>query len=141
MAHDGQVIDSGKGVSESLARELTPFNIRVLAIEPGSFRTNFFSPTAMSTPPERVSAPYRDTPADQALSALQRADGMQPGDPSKAAEAMLDVILLQGKGSEWDGRLRCILGDDALARAKGKLDRFEKDVNASQVVGSNLGLG
>ncbi|KAJ6011692.1 Short-chain dehydrogenase/reductase SDR [Penicillium canescens] len=49
-----------EGMSESLARELAPFNIRVLLVEPGSLRTNFW--TAYVEPAAGVNKGYAGTP-------------------------------------------------------------------------------
>lgn len=94
----------------------------------------------MTIPSNRLSLPYLNTPVDEALQKFKRFDGIQPGNPEKAAQTMMDVITLQGKGKDWENRLRCILGEDALGRAEAKRERFAQDVGASWEIGCGLGF-
>ncbi|MEU4243554.1 SDR family NAD(P)-dependent oxidoreductase [Actinoplanes sp. NPDC026619] len=79
-----------EGVTDVLRREAEPFGIRVLAVEPGAFRTNAYAGFAAEPVDEGI-GDY-----DQLLSAVQTAmveqDGKQPGDPRKAARAVVDAV-------------------------------------------------
>lgn len=112
-----------EGLSEALAAEVAPFGVRVLIVEPGAFRTEFGG--------HRM---HRSEPIDayQASAGATRAfvdgmDGTQPGDPAKAARAILQVI------DHADPPLRLALGDDAVEAIRAHheslradLDRWEK---------------
>jgi NAD(P)-dependent dehydrogenase (short-subunit alcohol dehydrogenase family) len=75
--------------SEALADEVAPFGIKVTLVEPGNFRTEFAGDANMrpATPLEA----YR--PVIAPIEAfLYGQNGRQPGDPAKAAEAMVKVV-------------------------------------------------
>lgn len=87
----------GTGMSESLARELAPFNIRVLIVEPGQFRTKFLS--AHVQPAAGMNEAYAGTPLEKYLQIFKSVDGKQMGDPAKAAQRILEVVTNTGMGA------------------------------------------
>jgi len=107
-----------EGWSECLSLETKPHGIRVVIVEPGAFRTALFS-SAFRRMPEM--AEY-----DSTVGALRRwvaeQDGKQPGDPHKAALAIVDAV-----GSD-DPPLRLPLGADAITGIRQKLALIEADV-------------
>jgi NAD(P)-dependent dehydrogenase (short-subunit alcohol dehydrogenase family) len=96
-----------EGWSEALAGEVAPFGIRVMVVEPSRFRTGFNQPDVIAF--SDSSPVYRD-----ALSAMRadlaQVDGVQEGDPVKAAEVIVD--LAHGD----DVPLRLPLGAEAVRR-------------------------
>ncbi|MHC6593450.1 oxidoreductase [Arthrobacter sp. C152] len=78
-----------EGMSGSLRNELKPLGIHVTAIEPGGFRTDFAgrSLTQSATP----IGDYADT-AGKRRKEHDTAHGTQPGDPDKAAMAIMAVV-------------------------------------------------
>ena len=101
-----------EGASEALAGELAPFGVRVTIVEPGGFRTNFAGGSMRQA--EQVLQAYADTPAGKARKSISRYDGHQPGDPAKAALAIITAL----EASE--APLRLVLGADGLAMVRGK---------------------
>ncbi|MDH7638120.1 oxidoreductase [Sphingomonas oryzagri] len=96
-----------EGFSEVLAQEVRPFGLHVTIVEPGGFRTDF---AGASTLIEDGHPDYAETVG--AVAARQRAyDGNQPGDPAKAAQAILTLAALPAPP------LRLVLGSDAFDRA------------------------
>ncbi len=94
-----------EGWSEALRDEVAPLGIRVTIVEPGAFRTEFASAGNMR--PERQLAAYR--PVVSPIEAyLYGSDGKQPGDPHKAALAMIAAV------DSPDPPLRLMLGADAF---------------------------
>ena len=94
-----------EGMTEALALEVAPFGVRVLIVEPGAFRTGLFAAGAavMSQPmPE-----YADT-VGPTREFVTSAGGSQPGDPAKAAAAILRALDAQRTP------LRLVLGADAV---------------------------
>ncbi len=77
-----------EGWSDSLAVEVAPLGIRVTCIEPGPFRTDFAGRSLRQTP-TRI-AEY-DATAGVRLRGTVDGSGSQPGDPVRAAEAMVLV--------------------------------------------------
>src|SRR6266436_5241886 len=106
-----------EGFSEVLSREVAPLGIKVTIVEPGGFRTDF---AGSSTKLSEGRPEYDQTVG--ATARFQRDyNGKQPGDPKKAAEAI--VRLTQ----EQKPPLRLLLGSDAYNRAeKNDLARLEE---------------
>jgi NAD(P)-dependent dehydrogenase (short-subunit alcohol dehydrogenase family) len=97
-----------EGFSEVLAIEMAPFGVKVTIIEPGGFRTDF---AGVSTDISEGNPAYAETVGKTA--AMQRDyDGKQPGDPARAAQAVIAVV------SSDDPPLRLVLGSDAYTRAE-----------------------
>ena len=97
-----------EGFSEVLAVEMAPFGVRVTIVEPGGFRTDF---AGSSTRISEGNPAYAETVGKTA--AMQRDyDGKQPGDPERAAQAIIAVA------SADNPPLRLVLGSDAFARAE-----------------------
>ncbi|AEY85446.1 short-chain dehydrogenase [Streptomyces hygroscopicus subsp. jinggangensis 5008] len=97
-----------EGFSEVLASEVAPFGVKVIIVEPGAFRTDWQGSSMRLHP---VGSAYEETVG--AVNAYRRANsGTQPGDPVRAAEAIIDVV-----GTE-DPPRRLLLGSDALEMAR-----------------------
>lgn len=90
--------------SEALADEVAGIGIRVTLVEPGNFRTEFAGDVNMR--PERNLDVYRPhiAPIEEFLYGQA---GRQPGDPNKAAEAMLTIV------DDPSPPRRLVLGPDA----------------------------
>jgi short-subunit dehydrogenase len=119
-----------EGISEALAGEVTPFNIRVLLVEPGPFRTDFAGRSIVLAP----SIPGYETSINPSRKYIEDADGRQAGDPARAARAILDHIAQNRP------ELRMILGKAAMARmeAKLKIVRSELDSGLERALGADF---
>jgi NAD(P)-dependent dehydrogenase (short-subunit alcohol dehydrogenase family) len=78
-----------EGMSGSLRNELKPLGINVTAIEPGGFRTDFAGRSL--TQSTTAIGDYADT-AGKRRKEVDTAHGTQPGDPDKAARAIMAVV-------------------------------------------------
>ena len=102
-----------EAMTGSLRKEAEPLGIKVIAVEPGAFRTDFSGRSLMQ------SATAIDDYAETA--GLRRkendtVDGTQPGDPARAARAIIAVVAAPRPPS------LLLLGRDALATATAVLD-------------------
>jgi NAD(P)-dependent dehydrogenase (short-subunit alcohol dehydrogenase family) len=93
-----------EGFSEVLAKEVGPLGIKVTIIEPGGFRTDF----AGSSTTIYEGRPEYDATVGKTARFQRDFNGKQPGDPARAASAVLQVVSLP------DPPLRLILGTDAF---------------------------
>src|SRR5258706_335928 len=109
-----------EGFSESLFKEIGPLGIKVTIIEPGGFRTDF----AGSSTQLSEGRPEYDSTVGAAIRFQRSYNGRQPGDPAKAAAALLHVASLS------EPPLRLLLGSDSYAATeKSALDKIESDRN------------
>lgn len=116
-----------EGWSEALAQEVAPLGIHVTIVEPGAFRTAF-NGTLKS--PDRTIEDYHET-SGQMLQWLRQMHGQQPGDPHKAAAAMMQVV------NHPKPPLRLMLGADTLDAVQAKLDAVAADLATWQDVAIN----
>jgi NAD(P)-dependent dehydrogenase (short-subunit alcohol dehydrogenase family) len=107
------------GLSESLTAELKPFGIDVCVIEPGYFRTEFLNAGRRLSTTKRISA-YEESAAGQTRQALDQFNNNQPGDVSKGAKVIVDVLTKSGASEGREIPLRLVLGDDAQAIVREK---------------------
>ncbi|MGH8419377.1 MAG: oxidoreductase [Pseudomonas sp.] len=108
-----------EGISDTLSKELKPFNIFVTAVAPGSFRTDWAGRSMQRTP--RSIADY-DASFDPVRKAREEKSGKQPGDPQKAAHAMLQLIASANPPPH------LLLGSDALGLVREKLTQSLKEI-------------
>lgn len=113
-------------MSESLSRELAAFGIRVLIVEPGSLRTNFWS--VYVEPAAGMNKDYVGTPLEQVLQAFKSNNGSQPGNALKCAQRILEVVEGTGMGAEKEHLLRLPLGPDCYKRFQTKLDTLQENL-------------
>jgi NAD(P)-dependent dehydrogenase (short-subunit alcohol dehydrogenase family) len=97
-----------EGFSESLSKEVGPLGIKITIVEPGGFRTDF----AGSSTELRVGRPEYDATVGATIRFQRDYDGKQPGDPVKAAAALLHIASLPNPP------LRLLLGSDAYNAAE-----------------------
>ncbi|HEY0178488.1 MAG TPA: oxidoreductase, partial [Dokdonella sp.] len=110
-----------EGLSESLAVEVRPLGIDVLIVEPGPFRT-LWAGASMSQSRRRIEA--YDATAGERRKLITGRSGNQPGDPVRAAEAIIEAALADKPP------LRLLLGQAALGLARKKLETLRADFDA-----------
>lgn len=110
-----------EGFSESLSKEVTPLGISVTLVEPSGFRTDWAGRSARDV--SSKIADYAET-AGQNQGNLRRNSGKQPGDPVRAAEAIINAVTAPKPP------LHLLLGKAALRNAHLKLDALKKDFDA-----------
>ncbi len=126
-----------EGFSESLSKEVGPLGVKVTIVEPGGFRTDF----AGSSTELREGRPEYDATVGATVRFQRNYNGKQPGDPAKAAAAVLHVASLA------DPPLRLLLGSDSYNAAEEhalymlESDRKLKDLSVSTDYRSAVVLG
>ncbi|MFI6483581.1 oxidoreductase [Nonomuraea sp. NPDC050663] len=121
-----------EGISEALHGELAPLGVRVTIVEPGGFRTDFLNESSMRTEPASI-ADYV-AGAGPVREALARHDGRQPGDPAKAARAIVDLTEVA------EPPLRLQLGADAVERVQAKLGLVQRELDEWRHVALSTGI-
>ena len=107
-----------EGFSEALAKEVGPLGIKVTIIEPGGFRTDF----AGSSTTIREGRPEYDSTIGAVARFQRDYNGVQPGDPVRAAAVVIHVASLD------EPPLRLLLGSDAVQIVEqADLARIEAD--------------
>ncbi len=105
-----------EGYSESLAQEFAPLGVKLTLIEPGSFKTNIQSST---TTPDCQIDDYQESVHKFVKHQLENSGS---GDPDKAAQVIIKVVESDHPP------LHLLLGEDALASFRQKLESFEKEI-------------
>lgn len=116
-----------EGLSESLARELQPFGVRVTLVEPGGFRTNFAGRSMQWS--EAVLPAYAET-VGVLRAQMTHYHGTQSGDPAKAAAAIIQAVCAD------EPPLRLPLGPDAVSVLRKKLVSLQDNLDAWAEVSS-----
>ncbi|MGW4640419.1 oxidoreductase [Sphaerisporangium sp. NPDC004334] len=111
-----------EGFTETLHTELAPLGIHVTLVEPGFFRTDFLDPASLHTGPVTIDD-YAAT-AGAMRAAAASLNHAQPGDPVKAARAIVEMADIT------EPPLRLPLGADTLDAFGTKLDTFRKEMDA-----------
>lgn len=110
-----------EGIAEALALEVGAFGIRVTILEPGPFRTDWWGGGMERSAP----MPEYDDVLRSARELLSgNAVGTQPGDPQRAAEALLRIVDAD------EPPLRVLLGELAATMApaayRARLDEWAR---------------
>ncbi|MEJ5869165.1 oxidoreductase [Pseudokineococcus sp. 5B2Z-1] len=109
-----------EGLSGSMRAELAPLGVTVMAVEPGGFRTDFAGRSLTGT---RVVVEDYDETVGARRKENDRAHGTQPGDPAKAAAAMITAV----ESGRAPGLL--MLGSDALSSIDRVLDAQRAEID------------
>jgi NAD(P)-dependent dehydrogenase (short-subunit alcohol dehydrogenase family) len=108
-----------EGISEALAKEVKGFGIKVTAIAPGSFRTDWAGRSMVRA--GRSISDY-DEVFEPIRQARQDKSGKQAGDPSKAAQVLLRIV------TEQNPPVHLLLGTDALKLVRDKIDALKNEI-------------
>lgn len=109
------------GLSESLAKETAPLGIKVTVIAPSGFRTDWAGRSANNS--KTVIEDYKET-AGQNKENIRGYSGNQPGDPVRAAKAIIKAVESENPP------MRLLLGVGAWKGAQNKLAELKRDFDA-----------
>jgi len=118
-----------EALTEALSKEVAPLGIKVTAIEPGAFRTDWASRSMResSTPIEDY-----DENVGTRKTMIKEFAAHLPGDPRKVAEAVLMVTTLD------EPPLRLLLGRDVLAAVREKIAAMTASIDQWESVTKNV---
>lgn len=114
-----------EGMTATLRQELAPFGVKVTAVAPGSFRTDW---AGRSMQRSARSIPDYDSLFDPLRAARQAKSGKQLGDPAKAAQAILRVVEAPEPPAQ------ILLGSDALNLVREHLHQRLAEIDQWQAL-------
>ncbi|MHB1302683.1 MAG: oxidoreductase [Acidiphilium sp.] len=110
-----------EGLSEALAKEVGPLGIKVTAVEPGPFRTDWAG-RSLKQAAKPIEA-YAETSGARRAQVSGRS-GRQPGDPVRAAKAIVEAVLSPNPPAH------LVLGKQGLGVVRQKLDALQAEIDA-----------
>lgn len=120
-----------EGITQALHDEVAPFGIRTVIVEPGAFRTGLFRPDAAYQ--SQPMAEYAQT-VGRTRDYVSSGHGSQPGDPAKAAQAILAALDAD------EPPLRLVLGGDAIDNVRARLDQLTDELGRWEEVGRRTAI-
>lgn len=117
-----------EGISETLGKEVKEFGIKVTAVEPGSFRTDWAGASMVRG--ARGIPDYDGVFEPQRQRRLSYS-GKQPGSPVLAAQAVLKLVASDHPPAH------LLLGTDALRFVREKLQTLEGEMRAWETVSAS----
>ncbi|XRM41256.1 hypothetical protein ABZX51_004535 [Aspergillus tubingensis] len=126
-----------EAIYESLSQEVKPFDIKVLIVEPGAFRTSFPGRQVFPSEPgleKGYSDVYKGTPVEEMVTLSKDMNSSTKwikGDPEKAARALVVAV---DNGYAGYGFLRMPLGKDCVRVLEEKIAALQADLEATREV-------
>jgi NAD(P)-dependent dehydrogenase (short-subunit alcohol dehydrogenase family) len=115
-----------EAVTDVLREEVAPLGIRVIAVEPGAFRTRAYAGFADEPVRESI-AEYRPM-LEQVRTAMIDQNGNQPGDPHRGARAVITAMTQDPPPR------RLVLGNDGLDVAIATLESALAELRAHEAL-------
>lgn len=127
MSHYSATKSGMEMITEAMATELKQYGVRMLIIEPGLFRTAIIGSLRY---PKNVMPEY-DGASGEVRRRMEAAVGNEPGDPRKAALAIIGAVNNPNAG------LRLPIGVGAVDRMKARLDAVAANLEACREIAEN----
>jgi NAD(P)-dependent dehydrogenase (short-subunit alcohol dehydrogenase family) len=120
------------GLTESYAAEVQAFGVQASVVYPGYFRTDFLTSGSLGTPQHPL--PEYQQVRDSQAAHEQHINGSQPGDPEKAAAALLQLSEAEQQP------LHVFLGADAYQMAEQKIALVQQQMQQWQPLATATGF-
>lgn len=120
------------GLTEALAAEVKEFGINVSLVYPGHMRTSFLAEGSVMLPSHPVAA-YVSVRKQEKM-AKQQMDGMQMGDPEKAAALLIKISQLASPP------LHYFMGEDVWQAAQKKIETLHEALEAGKSDALSIGF-
>lgn len=114
------------GLTEALSAEIKSMGVSATIVYPGYFKTNFLLQGSLRTAASPISE-YKEA-RDLEVIHNEQIIGNQPGDPEKAAAALIQVAEMETKP------LHLFLGSDSFGMANGKIEALQADLKAYESI-------
>jgi len=114
-----------EGLSGALLQEVEPLGIKVMVVEPSGFRTDWAGRSANES---KKQIPAYAKTAGQWRSEIRADSGKQPGDPVRAAQAIINAV----ESAQPPRHL--LLGNDSYEGAMAKLEELRKNFIAVETI-------
>ncbi|KAH6617841.1 hypothetical protein B0J18DRAFT_451256 [Chaetomium sp. MPI-SDFR-AT-0129] len=122
------------GLSRVVAKEVAPFNIRLLTVQLGTFDTNMGNATVLGA--NLLPEDYKGSVSEQMMRILSTGAFKGDGDPVKAMRAVYEVVTGQGVGAGREAERLLPLGRDLKGRLKSVQEYY---AHADEVFGEVCG--
>jgi len=109
-----------EGLSDALRKEVRPLGIHVMVVEPGGFRTDFAGRSLRQS--SRTIEAYAPTAGLRRKGNITT-HGRQPGDPVRAAKAIITALQLDTPP------FRLVLGRSAVQRIRAEMDGQRREID------------
>ena len=119
-----------EGFMQALQTEITPFGINTTIVNPGFFRTELLSEQSTKYADNRITD--YDEKRTQLMEFWKGANGQQPGDPAKLAQAIITIA------NEKQPPLRFLAGADAIGTAEQVAATLQQQTNAYRDLSTSL---
>ncbi|MGN6170667.1 MAG: SDR family NAD(P)-dependent oxidoreductase [Solirubrobacteraceae bacterium] len=120
-----------EGITQALQDEVASFGIRTLIVEPGAFRTGLFRPGAAY---ESDAMPEYAPTVGPTREYVRTNNGLQPGDPARAAGAILAALDSDAPP------LRLALGADAIESIRSRLESLLGELSDWEPIGRDTAI-
>ena len=114
-----------EGLSAAMRQEVEPLGVHVMVVEPSGFRTDWAGRSANES--KHCIDDYMAT-AGNARAVVRAASGKQPGDPVRAAKAIVAAV------ASGNPPHHLLLGNDAFDGAMARLNHLREDFAAGEAV-------
>ncbi|KAJ5095644.1 Short-chain dehydrogenase/reductase SDR [Penicillium alfredii] len=126
------------GSSRVLAKEVAPFNIRVLTVWLGTFNTNIGNASALARNP--LPDVYQGSMAARMMDAISSGNFPANGDRLKAAKAIYEVAVGEGGGAGRETELFLPMGGDMISRVEVVRDQCVRALEVFGDVAASVGI-
>lgn len=135
------VVSAHTGLSKVLAKEVAPFNIRVLTIGMGAFNTNMPNAVRPGGHNAPLPADYRGSAAEQIMQLISGGKMVPSGDKDKAMRAVYELVVGEGRaGAGLEAERYLPLGSDMVTRVKEVRDYLQHSLDVFEDVGNSVGI-
>ena len=125
-------------MSRVLAKEVAPFNVRVLTVWLGTFNTNMTNGNATLLSKNPLPEDYKGSMADKTMEVISSGKFEPDGDKDKAMKAVYEVVMGVGVGAGHEAEKFLPLGRDLAARVKLLQDQFAHSLEVFGEVCNNV---